>query len=151
MRIGGNKGVSIYCWQKVACPHGNRATLSRGTLRQTSHDDDTEAVTTKIKNLPQRMCWLIGCMLPTPFQQLQTLDFVTHVLMWCVLPHFGKCVAFSITSGITHITHDVSFIISDTILAKNIVSYDVFISASFSYTCTPVSYTHLTLPTNREV
>ena len=39
--------VSIHCWQKVACPHGTKATLNaRGALRHTSHDAEAETVTT---------------------------------------------------------------------------------------------------------
>jgi len=30
--------VSIHCWQKVACPQGNKATVTRGPFLQTSHD-----------------------------------------------------------------------------------------------------------------
>ena len=46
MRISGNECVWIHCWQKVACPHGNKATVTRGAFKQTSHDADAGAVTT---------------------------------------------------------------------------------------------------------
>jgi len=34
-----------YCWQNVACPHGIRATLTRGATRQTSHEAEADVTT----------------------------------------------------------------------------------------------------------
>ena len=45
MRIGGNECVDTLL-TKVACPQGNKATVTRGAFKQTSHDANAGAVTT---------------------------------------------------------------------------------------------------------